>query len=340
MNEIERRRGGDRRKLTGPQRAAALFIVLGKEAAPAILRHLDKDEVREIARAAGTLGIVDRASLDAMIDEFVQEFVEGPDVVGTFSEAQQLFSDAIEPQELARIVHGESTEPQISVWEKLADLPEEALTELLAGETSFVAGEILNRLGVERAAGILERLEDERRAKIVARMLLSKPVGTLASRLLEEGIVSALGEMGKGQGGEESRKRIADIVNRLDGTAADTVVAYLSAVAPDQAREVRALVFKFDELTALSQEDRVILFDGLATERVILALKGAPADVVEAALSSLGGRARRMVESELASGAPAPQREIAAARRMVVEAALRLSASGTISLPTAASETQ
>lgn len=37
MNYGERRRGGDRRKLTGAQRAAALLIVLGKETTPKLL---------------------------------------------------------------------------------------------------------------------------------------------------------------------------------------------------------------------------------------------------------------------------------------------------------------
>lgn len=336
MNDVERRKGGDRRRLTGAQRAAALLIVLGKEAAPRLLQHLDKDEVREIARAAATLGIVDRTSLDRMIDQFADDFAEGPDVVGTISEARELVAGSLEPQELAEIAGSEMQEPKVDVWAQLASQPDEWLSGLLVTEDSCVAAAILDKLGTERAAGLLDQLDETRRPEIVARMLLARSATPLAAQLLEQSISTVLGSAGKSQGGGEARKRIADIVNRLDSRAADEVVAYLSDVAPEDAKAIRGLVFKFDEVGALSQPDRVTLFDGLPTERVVLALKGAQPDLVESVLGCLGARARRMAESELASDSPAPTREVQAARRMVVDAALRLSASGAIVLPAAA----
>jgi len=337
MREFERRSGGDRRRLSGAQRAAALLIVLGKEAAPKLLQHLNKDEVREIAKAAATLGVVDRGSLDRMIDEFSDEFVEGPEIVGTLSEAQQLAAGTLAPQEIAAFVETDKGPARSDVWQELGGLNDQRIVELVAGEPAWIAAPIVNRLGPERAAGLLEKLDNSARAMTIAHMLTSTAVAPVALSWLEEGVRMALSENLVNEHAGDAPKRVAEIVNRMEGAFVDEVLSHLSEVAPESAAIVRSQVFKFDELTILSHEDRLKLFDGLPTERVVLALKGATPDLIEAALGSLGARARRLVETELAGDGAAPRREVQAARRMIVETVLRLSAAGAIALPTSAS---
>ena len=333
MSREDRRSGGDRRRLTGPQRAAALLIVLGKEATAKLLQHLDKDEVRQIAGAAATLGIVDRISLDGMIDEFAGALAEGPEIVGTLSEAQQLVSGALAPQEVIQLVEGDGLHAPIDVWGRLEGLPDENVSLILSREPPHICAVVLNKLRPDRVAGILDRMDAARRPEIVTQMFLATSATAAAISLLETSICAVLDLAERSVDDRASPQRIADIVNRLDDASVDEVVSHLSTVAPERAATMKALVFKFDQLTQLSQQDRIALFDGLATERVILALKGASPEIVEAALSSLGARARRMVEAELSNDVPAPRAEVQAARRIIVQAALRLSAAGAISLP-------
>lgn len=336
MNGGERRRGGDRRKLTGAQRAAALLIVLGNGAAPKLLQHLDKDEVRQIAGAAATLGIVDRMSLDNTIDEFARDLAEGPEIVGTLSGAQQLVAGSLAPQEVAQIVEGESEDATIDAWAQLDKLADHDVAALLSKEPPAISATILRKVAPDRAAGVLAQIDNAHRPEIVAYMLISPAASDVAMSLLEASVGSVLGQGDRTTGAGETRARVADVVNRLDGSAIDDVIAYLSAVAPELAAEIKPLVFKFEQLGELSQQDRITVLDGVPTERVILALKGAAPDVVEATLSSLGGRARRLVESELANDSTAPLREAQAARRMIVQETLRLSALGSITVPASA----
>lgn len=333
MSRGERRSGGDRRKLTGPQRAAALLIVLGKGTTPKLLQYLDRDEVRQVAGAAATLGIVDRLSLDGMIDEFASELAEGPEIVGTLSEAQQLVSGSLAPQEVLQLVEGTNENARLDVWGQLDAMANEDIAAVLSKEMPAISATILNKLAAERAAGIIDQMDDGRRPEIVAHMLVSSGVSDAAMNLLETSIRDALGEYDGSADKGGAPARIADVVNRLTGSAVDDVISYLSAVAPDRAAEVRALVFKFEQLAELSGQDRMTVFDGLPTERVILALKGASAEIIEAALSSLGARARRLVESELSNDSAPPPQEVQAARQLIVQTALRLSAAGAIKLP-------
>jgi flagellar motor switch protein FliG len=84
----------------------------------------------------------------------------------------------------------------------------------------------------------------------------------------------------------------------------------------------------------LDQKSRVALFDGLSTELVTLALRDADPDLVEAALSAIGARSRRMIEAELSSEAAANADEVAKARKRIASTAIGLAATGIIELPT------
>ena len=336
MIEIERRKGGDRRQLSGAQRAAALLIVLGKESAPKLLQHLDKDEVRNIARAAATLGIVDRASLERMLDEFSEAYAIGPEVIGTLTEAQDLVAGSLPPDEVAEMISGDGAPVLIDVWEEVRRMDGERLAESLSLESPWLCAAVLNKLGAEQATEILDHFDETRRPRVLTCMLTSAPIAPLAMQFLEEALLGEVAQRGGTRADGNAPKRVADIVNRLDARASDDFFSYLSVVAPESANNVRALVFKFDEITGLSQKDRLLLFDGMPTERIVLALQGASPELIEATLGSLGARARRMAESELASESAAPQRDIIAARRLIVDTALRLSGAGAITLPSGA----
>jgi flagellar motor switch protein FliG len=76
--------------------------------------------------------------------------------------------------------------------------------------------------------------------------------------------------------------------------------------------------------------------DGIPVERTVIALQGTDAELQGKVLAALSPRARRMAEAELQSPANVAARDIAEARRSIVDSVLRLSAEGTIEIPSQA----
>src|ERR1700756_2446583 len=62
---------GIRRKLTGPERAAALMLALGQQYGANIWNQLDDDELREISIVMSTLGTIEAESVENLLLEFV-----------------------------------------------------------------------------------------------------------------------------------------------------------------------------------------------------------------------------------------------------------------------------
>ena len=93
------------------------------------------------------------------------------------------------------------------------------------------------------------------------------------------------------------------------------------------------MIFSFEDLGKLSQAARLALFDKLQTDQLIAALRGCDSGLKEIALSSLGARARRMVEAELASDKGLRTKEGDAARSAVSAMVLSMSQRGELELP-------
>ena len=131
---------------------------------------------------------------------------------------------------------------------------------------------------------------------------------------------------------KEGRARMATLLNRLDKEQVEMILDGLRAVRPAEAAALKKLLFSFEDLPKLDQKHRLVLFDKVQTELVMVALRGAEGELKEAVLASLGARARRMIEAELTDADATVSKEVVAARQSIAEVALKLAASGEISI--------
>jgi flagellar motor switch protein FliG len=125
---------------------------------------------------------------------------------------------------------------------------------------------------------------------------------------------------------------IADILNRLDKPQTEAVLKSLAEVRPDDAKALKGLLFTFEDLVTLPQATRTTILDQVPIDRLVVALRGTEAPFQAAILSALTSRSRRMVEAELQQGAGTPAKEIAEARRTIVDTVLKMAAKGSIEL--------
>lgn len=182
---------------------------------------------------------------------------------------------------------------------------------------------------------MLLTLEKPLRNVVVSRMVTLSSVPEAATRIVENQLRSrVLTENSANKDNAAGQARVASMLNEMDKSQLDEVMQDLEqAGAPDLAA-IKARLFAFEDVLLLDQKARVALFDGLPSEVVTLALRGAAADMVEAVLSSIGQRSRRMIESELGQEAGnVHQQDIAQARKEIATTAIRMAREGAFELP-------
>ncbi|MFZ4808344.1 MAG: flagellar motor switch protein FliG [Hyphomicrobiaceae bacterium] len=320
------------KRLTGPDKVAALLLAMGKPLADRILRHFDEAEIKVIARSASVLGTIPKPVLDKLIEEFAEGLATGTDLQGTLGDAEQLLAGIIPPERVAEIMSDVKGQPAQSIWSRLNEIPHQAISQFIAKEHPQVGAFILSKAPPACAAGVLSYLTSDQRNELMRRMLSIKPITDQPQKTLEIVMHEDLMMKVTRNTGPDIHAKLADIINKMERQHMDEVLNSLEEHRPKEAKRVKGLLFTFDDIAKLSNEARSKLIDQVPPERVILALKGAEPHLRDLILASVGARARRMIEQEVASGASAPQKEIAKARRAIADLALEMIERGLIEM--------
>jgi flagellar motor switch protein FliG len=91
-------------------------------------------------------------------------------------------------------------------------------------------------------------------------------------------------------------------------------------------------MFTFDDLRRLDPKSMRELLRELPGERLTLALKGASPELADAVFAGLSSRAAELIKDDLEVLGRVKKSEVEAARREIVEAALRLESEGRVDL--------
>jgi flagellar motor switch protein FliG len=314
--------------LTGAEKVAILLLALGKTRAAKLLKRFDAEDLKLLSSSVGDLRPVTPGDLEMLVEEFGQKFSSGVNFIGTATEIRDLLSGVLPQEQLAESATEQEPKANDPVWEKISRTKVEVLRAFLIKEHPQTVALILSKIGPEAAAKALSSFPAEYRSELLCRMLGIRRVpdevlSVVEARLAKELVASAA---------PASRTGIADILNRLEKTQSEAVLQRLAEVRPDEAKALKSLLFSFEDLADLAATARTAVFDQVPIERLVLALRGTDATFQAAILSALASRSRRMVEAELQAGSTAPARDVAEARRAIVDTVLKLAAKGDIEL--------
>lgn len=323
------------RQLNGSEKVAALLLAMGKPLADRMLRHFDQDELRQITRSIADLGVVPMPMLEDMIEDFAGQFANGTGLMISASDAEQLLSGVLSAEEISDIMSDVMGNSNHSIWQRLSNVSENLFAGYLIKEHPQTVAAILSKVTPACAAKVMAQLPRDLRNELMRRMvgiaLVMEPVMRVLESTLQDDLLVNVSRNNRAV----HNSRMADIINKMEREQMEDVLQSLAEVRPKAAETLRGLLFTFDDLIKLQPRARMILFDQVPTERVVLALKGTDPGFRDAMLSTLSSRARRMVESELTGGGLAAHRDVVKARRMIAELALEMSERGEIELNSA-----
>ena len=292
------------RPLKSAEKVAALLLVMGKPLASRLLGHFDPAELKLITRSAAQLGSVPIDVLEDLVEEFAGEFSNGMEVLGSSNSG---------------------------LWDKIATVPPPVLGEYLGRQHPQVLALALSRLPPATAAAIMEVLPRENRNEATRRLLSLGAVADAALRVIETQVHQDLIIQPPAPAGAATAK-IANIINKMAPEHVEDMLKALQVERPDEAEALRAKLFAFDDLATLPPKTKQALFEKVSSDRIVVALSSADAAFRANVLSSLTARARRLVENELAGAGELPAKEVATARRAIVDTLLDMADRGEVEL--------
>jgi flagellar motor switch protein FliG len=313
------------------KKAAVILLALGGSLSSKLVKGFEIDEIKRFATTAADLEEIDTDLLINLVDELSEEMSKPDPLLGGEVQARTFLDEAL-PLDRVSAIFGNDESQNLNIWKKFSTDNESAIAPYLLDEHPQTIAYIVSNLEPEFAPRIVSTLPREIRNSVVVRLLKILPVKPVCSQIVQAHLQNDLLLKADNRAELEGRSRIAKLLNKMDKENIETILSGLKNTAPAEAAAIRKMLFSFEDIVRLSQKDRLIMFDKVQTEQVMLALRGSLPDLREAVLSALGARARRMVEAELADAPSEISKEVVAARQAISEMALKLGGEGIINL--------
>lgn len=316
------------RELSGPEKAAVLFLTLGEELAEQIFNNLDRREMRLLASASREVGTLEGEDVETCLNDFVCRLrTVMPELRGGAEFMSRLAAKSLGAARAKEFLGETNT----GLFDVLADLDTRTIVSLIGKEHPQTVALILGHLPAERGAEVLADLPETMQSDVIHRLARIDQVSPQVVELVEEALHTELARMGKGLtqkvGGVNL---VADIMNNLDKAREQTLMVQVEEKDEELAEEVRGLMFVFDDLIHVDGRGIQTLLKEVERESLVLALKAADDALKDHIFKNLSGRAAEMIADDMEQRGPVRLSEVEKAQSEVVKVALQLSQSGQI----------
>jgi flagellar motor switch protein FliG len=320
----------NRRKLTGPERAAVLMLALGQQFGANIWSQLDDDELREISIVMSTLGTIEAESVEGLLLEFVSRMSASGALMGNYDATETLLKQYLPPERVNGIMDEIRGPAGRNMWEKLSNVQEGVLANYLKNEYPQTIAVVLSKLRPEHAARVLGILPEELALDVVNRMLrmeaVQKEVIERVEQTLRTEFMSNLSQTRR----RDAHEVMAEIFNNFDRQTETRFMTSLEDDNRESAERIKALMFTFDDLVRLDTGSAQTLMRHIDKDKLAVALKGAGEPVREFFMGNMSTRAAKMLVDDMQALGPVRLREVDEAQSQLVNLAKDLAAKGEI----------
>ena len=199
------------------------------------------------------------------------------------------------------------------------------LTNFLQNEHPQTVALILAHLNPRKAADIVSGLPLELRNNIMYRLATMGKTAPELLRDIEEVVRQQVGLLfGTNLSATGGIRSVAPILNNTSRRAEHSILEFIHSENPELAVSIKSLMFVFDDLVHLSDQDIQRLLKEVEQKDVALALKATAEELKEKFLGNVSERAAQMLQEEMELMGPVRVSDVEEAQRRIVEAAHQL----------------
>ena len=327
-------------QMSGPRRAALFILGLPEDVASLVLRNLSEDDLRRLASETENLDPRELANIDPAMLEFERRFRDTTPMGKPGDHLRRLTTSTLGSEKARRLF--DPTMDDVPALEAIRQARTQTLAELLQDEPPQIAAVIVSQLPREQGAKVLMAMPLDQQGDILARIATLREVPAHAVQIASESLARTLAAAG-GLGIEERREFdgvsfSAGMLNELPPTDTERLLSGLQDRHEKLVPKIREAMFTFEDLARIEVRQLQVLMREVQSEQLLIALKTASESLRDKFLSAVSSRAAQSMREDLQLMPPMRLADVEGAQREIVEAAMRLSSEGRLSLPGSKSE--
>ncbi len=325
--------GSFRGQISSAQKAAIIVRFLMTEGAEVPLSDLPEDLQAELAHQMGKLRRIDRDTLVSVVEEFANELeMTGLTFPKGVAGALTALDGQISPRAVAQIRKRSGVRASGDPWEKLKNLENEEILDVIASESIEISAVFISKLDVKKAAQILGDLPGEKARRITYAVSRTGAIAPGAVERIGRSLLQQIEEAPIPAFPTPPVERVGAILNSSRSATRDEVLDGLKQEDEDFAEQVRKAIFTFKHIaTRVDLKDVPALLRTVDADTLTLALASALQDEklapsAEHILNNISARMADQLRDAVAEiGEPDPedgenaQSEIVAAVRALAD---------------------
>lgn len=316
----------------GVQDAAIFLMSLGEEEAAEVFKHLSPKEVQKLGETIARTRGVTHEKVEAVISKFTGEAASQSLLVSdTDNYVRSVLKRALGDDKASLLIDRILQGGDVSGIESLKWMDPLSVAELLRNEHPQILAAILVHLDFDQTAGVLKNLTERTRNEVMLRIATLEGIQPTALKDLNEVLYRVLA------GGDKIRKsslggvKTAAEIIKLMGTSIETgVIESIREHDPDLAQKIMDKMFTFEDLLKLDDKSVQMVLKEVASETLVISLKGASQELREKVLANMSSRAAESLREDLESRGPVRLSEVEAQQKEVLKIVRRLTDEGQI----------
>ena len=191
----------------------------------------------------------------------------------------------------------------------------------------------MGHLDPRQASSLLMKLEPDARVDCVKRLATMKQFSPEAAAKASDVLNRRFGAMGdQAKGTDSGFKGLADLMNRLEPSAARQILESIELEEPKLAIDIRDMMFTFENFMGVPEPDMRELMNSVDKKTLMVALKGASEALRAHIYRTMSSRAVEIMKEDSEMMGPVRGKDVAKAQSEIVAIARKLEAEGKIVL--------
>jgi flagellar motor switch protein FliG len=325
-------------RLSGRAKAAIVVRLLLNGGTDLPLEELPEALQEKLTQQMGRMGVIDRATLAAVIGEFAQALDGiGLTFPGGIAGALSALDGRLSPATAARLRKEAGMRAGGDPWARLRVLPAAELAAMALSESTEVAAVMLSKLDTDKAAELLGHLPGPDARRIAFAVSQTETVSPQTVETIGVALAGHLDRRPERAFVAGPGQRMGDILNQSTAATRDDLLTALDETDADFASSVRRALFTFGHIPGrVATRDVARIVRAADPADLVTALAaattGEAAATAEFLLSNMSSRLADNLREEIRDRGPVRARDGDAAMTAIIGTIRQLEQQGEITL--------
>jgi flagellar motor switch protein FliG len=308
--------------------AAVLLLALGESEAATVLKHLDAKVVQRLGSAMAQLKSASREEVSEVVGGFVETMESQADIkVGSDEYIRKVLTQALGDERASGIIDRIQMGRRSKGLDVLKWMEPRAIAEVIRLEHPQILAIVISYLDPDLAAKVLGELPKDVQTEVIMRIAQLDGVQPSALGKLDEMIEKQIA--GKGSSVSANLggpKTAASILNFMPAAMLEDLRQADEALTS----RLQDLMFTFEDMAGIDDKGIQAVLREIDSARLVVALKGADAALVDRFLKNMSSRAAEMLRDDMESRGPVRLSEVEEAQKEILATTRRLAEAGTV----------